>query len=257
MRGIAEECEKNGINIVLMPLRANSDLKKRMMSAIVDGYILNATYSDDEIVRSALSSGLPIVTTDFKVPNCPCVAINDTAAMVEICQYLLKKGHRRFGIISFPIKYHTGVITPLGQVSEDYDNSVAWTRINACIETLSQAGVDINKSFVAEQVHNEEGGTQAAKDLLEAQPDITAIICLSDRFAWGAYHYCQSQNIKVPGEIAITGFDDIDIQSPPIALTTIRQPIVLKGRQAAKLLITNQLDNDCVLDYEFVIRDSA
>ena len=257
MRGIAEECEKNGINIVLMPLRSNSDLKKRMMSAIVDGYILNATYSDDEIVRTALNSGLPIVTTDFKIPNCPCVAIDDSAAMAEICQYLLAQGHTRFGIISFPIKHHVGAITSLGKLSGDYDNSVAWGRINACVETLAQAGIDISQSFVSEQVHNEEGGTQAAKDLLETQPDITAIICLSDRFAWGAYHYCQSENIKVPDEIAITGFDDIDIQTPPIELTTIRQPIVLKGRNAAKLLITNQLDHDCILNYEFVIRKSA
>lgn len=257
MRGIAEECEKNGINIVLMPLRANSDLKNRMMSAIVDGYILNATYSDDEIVRTALSSGLSIVTTDFKIPNYPCVTIDDVAAMNEICQYLLNKGHRCFGIISFPINHHSGIVTPLGKISADYDNAVAWTRINACINALTQAGIDINQSLVAEQIHSEEGGTEAAKYLLEAQPGITAIICLSDRFAWGAYQYCQSQNIKVPGEIAITGFDDIDIQSPPIELTTIRQPIVLKGRQAAKLLITNQLDHDCILDYEFVIRDSA
>ena len=257
MRGIAEECEINGINIALMPLRANNDLKKRMMSAIVDGYILNATYNDDEIVRAALSSGLPVVTTDFKVPGCPCVMIDDRVAMVEICNYLLNKGHTNFGIISFPIKHQSDLITPLSKISNSYDNDVAWMRINACIKTLSQAGIDINKCMVAEQDHNENGGEKAAKALLTANPDITAIICLSDRFAWGAYSYCQSQHIEVPGKIAITGFDDIDIQNPPIKLTTIRQPIVLKGRQAAEMLINNQLDHDCILDYEFIIRDSA
>lgn len=257
MRGIAEECEKNGINIALMPLKANNELKKRMMGALVDGYILNATYNNDEIVQAALTSGLPVVTTDIKLQNFACVSIDDGAAMQAICQHLLAAGHKKFGIVSFPVNRHSDVLSPLAKFSTEYDNGVAFGRINACIKALTNAGIDLRTSYVVEQPHSETGGETAAQALLAAEPDISAIICLSDRFAFGVYQFCQSHNISVPGQIAITGFDDIDIQDPPIGLTTIRQPIVLKGREAARALISGQLARDISLDFELIVRDSA
>lgn len=257
MRGIAEECEKNGINIALMPLKTNNTLKKRMMSAVVDGYILNATYNNDEIVQAALTSGLPVVTTDIKLPNVTCVSIDDGAAMRAICQHLLAAGHTQFGIVAFPVKRRGSVLTSLAEFSTEFDNGVAFGRIDACISTLGNAGIDLNACYVSEQPHSEAGGEKAARALLAKAPDITAIICLSDRFAYGVYHYCLSQNIPVPDRIAITGFDDIDLQDPPIGLTTIRQPIVSKGHHAARALITEQLTDDIILDFELVVRHSA
>lgn len=257
MRGIAEECEKNGINIALMPLKANNELKKRMMSAIVDGYILNATYNNDEIVQTALASGLPVVTTDIKLGDFACVSIDDEAAMRAVCQHLLAAGHKKFGIVAFPVNRHSGVMSSLADFPADFDNGVAFGRVTACIKALGDAGIDLNSSFISEQHHGEAGGETAAKALLTQQPDITAIICLSDRFAFGVYQYCQSQNIAVPLQLAITGFDDIDIKDPPIGLTTIRQPIVSKGREAARALIAEQLTDDIYLDFELIVRDSA
>lgn len=257
MRGIAEECEKNGINIALMPLKANNALKKRMMSAIVDGYILNATYNNDEIVQAALSSGLPVVTTDIKLQNFTCVSIDDDAAMRAICQHLLAGGHKTFGIVAFPAKRECGELSSLAAFPTEFDNGIAFERINACINALGDAGIDLTNSYISEQPHSEAGGADAAKALLTRQPDITAIICLSDRFAFGVYQYCQEQGIAVPGQLAITGFDDIDIQDPPIGLTTVRQPIVAKGRQAARALIAKELTDDIFLDFELIVRDSA
>lgn len=257
MRGIAEECEKHGINIALMPLKVNNEFKKRMMSAVVDGYILNATYSNDEIVQAALTSGLPVVTTDIKLQDFTCVSIDDAAAMRAICEHLLAAGHKKFGVVAFPVKKEAGVLSSLAGFSDDFDNGVAFGRVSACIKALSAAGIDLTTSHVAEQHHDEAGGEEAAKVLLAREPGISAIICLSDRFAFGVYHYCQSHNIPVPSQMAITGFDDIDIQDPPIALTTIRQPIVAKGHHAARALIAGQLTEDIFLDFELIIRDSA
>ncbi|VTR60815.1 Uncharacterised protein [Serratia fonticola] len=136
MRGIAEECEKNGINIALMPLRVNNEFKKRMLSAVVDGYILNATYSNDEIVQAALTSGLPVVTTDIKLQDFTCVSIDDVAAMKAICQHLLAAGHKKFGIVAFPVKKQAGVLSSLAEFSSEFDNGVAFGRVSACIKAL-------------------------------------------------------------------------------------------------------------------------
>lgn len=72
-----------------------------MMGALVDGYILNATYNNDEVVQAALTSGLPVITTDIKLQNFTCVSIDDGAAMQAICHHLLAAGHKKFGIVSF------------------------------------------------------------------------------------------------------------------------------------------------------------
>ncbi len=129
-----------------------------MMGALVDGYILNATYNNDEVVQAALTSGLPVITTDIKLQNFTCVSIDDGAAMQAICHHLLATGHKKFGIVSFPVKRLPGELTSLAEFSTDYDNGVAFGRISACITALSDAGIDLHTSYVAEQPHSETGG---------------------------------------------------------------------------------------------------
>lgn len=75
---------------------------------------------------------------------------------------------------------------------------------------------------------------QAAKALLETHPEITALICLSDRFAVGAIHYCQ--RLAVPQRVAVTGFDNLAVEVAGIRLTTIAQDAEKErgnGRQIA------------------------
>ena len=107
-----------------------------------------------------------------------------------------------------------------------------------------------------------DAARNAALDLLDRTPDITAILCFSDQLAIGAAQACARLGLDVPGDISLVGFDDVPRAStwePP--LTTIRQPMVDKGRAAAELLL-EQIDGGAAprrveLPIELVVRASS
>ena len=101
----------------------------------------------------------------------------------------------------------------------------------------------------------------AGVDLLTAFPAVTGLLCFTDQIAIGA---CQAGRVvgkRIPDQLSVVGFDDVPrarTWDPP--LTTVRQPLVDKGRAAAELLL-EQIDQAAprriILPIELVIRDST
>ncbi|WP_233432923.1 MULTISPECIES: LacI family DNA-binding transcriptional regulator [Rahnella] len=256
MQGIAAECDKEGVSLILIPLHNQQGPRVSAINTAVDGYILNATHNNDQIIAKALAKKVPVVTTDFRIPPHSSVSIDNRKAMHEICQHLLEKGHREFGIISFPSLQGSKGIKPLTDPVAG-DNDVMLTRVNACVETFLAANIALNSCFLCETRHHEECGEMAARELLARNPAITALICLSDRFAQGAANYCRKAGLSVPQDIAITGFDNIPRTGNEIALTTISQDPVKKGEMAASLLLSGKSNIDYDLGFTLIIRGST
>lgn len=256
MQGIAGECDQNGVSIILIPLYNGQGALASVINTAVDGYILNATHSNDQIIAKALSKNLPVVTTDFKIPPHSSVSIDNYRAMKEICLHLLEKGHREFGIISFPSLQGRNGLTPL---SEDVygDNDVMLTRVNSCVDTFREWNIELNKCFLCETPHHEKFGEIAAQELRAINPGITAFICLSDRFAQGAINYCRKTGLNIPQDLAITGFDNIPRSENEIGLTTIAQDPVKKGGIAAALLLEGRANIHYDLEFALIIRGST
>ncbi|AYN28791.1 LacI family DNA-binding transcriptional regulator [Buttiauxella sp. 3AFRM03] len=251
MKGIATQCENHDINLVLIPLKNSQNIKIKTINTLVDGYILNATHNNDEVIQQALAKNIPVVTIDFSLPDHSSVSINNQKAMNEICSYLLNKGHRRFGIISFPSQKSAAGMRSLEQPVNG-DNSVMLTRVNACRDVFAAHEIALNECWLYETIHNEQHGAQAAKILLTEHPEISALICLSDRFAAGAINYCVENNIAIPQKVAITGFDNIPVNTSGIRLTTISQHAEEKGAIAVKLLLDENNKTHYELDYQFI-----
>ncbi|MBU9810626.1 LacI family DNA-binding transcriptional regulator [Rahnella sp. SL6] len=256
MQGIAAKCDKEGVSLILIPLHNKQGPQISAINTAVDGYILNATHINDQIIVKALAKKVPVVTTDFRIPPHSSVSIDNRKAMHEICHHLLEKGHREFGIISFPSLQGRKGIKPL-TVPVSGDNDVMITRVNACVETFHAGNINLNKCFLCETSHHEEFGEIAAKALLTRNPEITALICLSDRFAQGAANYCRKTGLTVPQDIAITGFDNIPRAGNEIALTTISQDPVKKGEVAAGLLLEGKPYIHYDLEFTLIIRGST
>lgn len=255
MRGIASACEKEGLNLVLIPLNQQPGKAPSPVTALVDGYILNATYQHDAIIQQTLAREQPIVTLDFSLPQYSSVSIDNARAMQEIGEYLLAKGHQDFGIIAFPSrKGAEGLQAMTAPVNGD--NAVMLTRVNACYETLAAHGRG-EHCWLYQTEHDEEHGARAAEALLRAQPQITALICLSDRFAAGAVRYCTHHNILIPLQVAITGFDNTRTETEGIGLTTISQDAMKKGQLALELLLRDGPVRHVELEHQFIIRESA
>lgn len=256
MKGIATQCENHDVNLVLIPLKNSQNVKVKRLNTLVDGYILNATHNSEEVIQQALAKNIPVVTIDFSLPDYSSVSINNKKAMSEICEYLLNKGHRKFGIISFPSTKSVAGLRSLEQAVTG-DNNLMLTRVNACRETLAAHAINLKDCWLFETLHDEAHGAQAAQILLNEHPDMSAIICLSDRFAAGAVNYCVEKNISVPQQVAITGFDDIPVNSSGIRLTTISQHAEDKGKTAVKLLLEENNKIHYELDYQFIEGEST
>jgi len=261
LRGVSTVCENRGLNIVLIPLMGRDGGLKGVMNAMVDGYILNAPYKKHPATQQALAGGLPTVVVDFDAPDKMSVLVNDREAMVEVAEHLLSLGHRRIGIVTFPV--HQGGHGLFSLDSKiDADNYVVGQRIRGCRDAMSRHEINLRGILVRETEHSREGGAEAVRHLLEIQPDTTAIICFSDTLAGGALDECRRRGLTVPEQISVTGFDD---SIPPgaepalAALTTVRQDAFEKGRQAALALLSGDKSKRAVIRIPatLVVRNST
>ena len=126
---------------------------------------------------------------------------------------------------------------------------------------LSDRGRAFDPDLVAEGDFTEAGGYVAMQRLLSARPD--ALFAASDQLALGAWRAIREVGLRVPGDVAIVGFDDLlPSGTTRPRLTTIRQPVQRSGVEAVNLLldiIENGLmpPRRVILDTQLVIRESC
>lgn len=261
LRGISSVCEDEGANIVLIPLQDKRPEQRDQLTAIVDGFILNAPYRSHPTIRRALARGLPTVVVDFDAPDLASVLTTDRAAMQTVVAHLLALGHHHIAIVTFPREEGTGDIRSLADDFSD-ESYVVHERIEGCRDAIDAAGVPRSAVLVCETTNSEDGGHRAAEWLMRRRPELTALVCFSDRLAYGAIAGAAAIGLDVPGRLSVTGFDGID---PPggaplaLRLTTVRQNAWEKGRRAAEILLRPEEaeTNRVAIEAEFVAGDST
>jgi DNA-binding LacI/PurR family transcriptional regulator len=245
LKGVSSVCEEFATNIVLIPLRNPTVNPHELISAMVDGYILNATYKSNPSTQQALTMGLPAVLVDFENSDHISVLANDADAMKEITEHILSLGHKHIAVITFPLERGSRRLFTLDEDLKS-DNYNVTQRILGCRRAIEESDVESSSVIVLEALNGEKGGTDAAQKLLGINPLITAFICLSDRLAYGAMSGCNALGLDVPSRISVTGFDGMNQWAggqdlPP--LTTIRQDAFDKGAKAARALLSKDEAN--------------
>ena len=103
-------------------------------------------------------------------------------------------------------------------------------------------------------------GFQAIEDALQSHIKFSAVFCANDLVAYGAMNALSKHNLKIPNDISIIGFDDLDILSENVNLTTVRQAKFNMGKDAAEMLI-HLIDGvevkDIIATPELIIRSSV
>lgn len=174
-------------------------------------------------VRLAVESGVPAVMLDNVVPgfDLPSVAPDNLGGAHALTRYLLGQGHRRIGFIRGPSKYWT--------LSE---------RLAGYMLAMQQEGVWPDPDLIPPRVSHEEAkGFGEMQRLLDLADPPTAVVAVSDKAALGAFRAAQARGIRIPDDISIVGFDDIDagrLLHPP--LTTVHVPGEEMGRVAFERL---------------------
>lgn len=150
----------------------------------------------------------------------PSVHIDNESAAREMMDYLYDLGHRRIGVITGPL------VSPLSRDRLKGAKSAARLR---GLENLLQI---VNGNFSIASGH------QGLHELLECSTPPTAVFCFNDEMAVGAIHHARERGMKIPDDLSIAGFDDIQFSAyiDP-ALTTIHQPMAEIGREAVRLLM--------------------
>jgi len=156
------------------------------------------------------------------------VASNDRQAVTEATRYLISQGHRRIGLITGPHGFRS-----------------ARERQQGFEDALSEAGIKLPRSLIADGNYTFESGIAATQSLLDVSPRPTAIFASNDDMAAGVLLAARQRGLGVPDQLSIVGFDDQPLAGrvgPP--LTTVHWPMKAMGRSAALKLIADMIDED-------------
>lgn len=243
LEGLTLECDKAGTGLLLVPANPEAEDVAAVSSAAVDGFVAFSMPDDDPHLHAVLSRNLPTVVCDQPdVPGVDIVAVDDAAAMSEIAQHLLDLGHRRIGISCMRLGRIRldGPVDLARQESAHYH--VQRHRLRALRVAFEAAGIAWDRIPVVERFdHTVEAGASAADELLRLDSGLTAIIATSDVLALGAIEAVVRRRQRVPEDVSVTGFDGIR-DALDAKLTTVEQPVVEKGRHAARLLLDPSAD---------------
>ncbi len=253
--GVAESCGEHGIALVLVP-RAEPGAADIVSSALVDGFVAFCDPLERERRAVIRARGLPVVGIDAPIePRGVYVGIDDVASATLAAQHVTTLGHRRVGVITFPV----GTDGVTGVVAEGLDIATQYVatrdRLAGYAAVVRPAGVAVHVAVAAGV--EERHGSRAAQALLMLPQRPTALLAMSDRLAIGAMAQARARGLSVPTDLSVVGFDDIP-DAAPAGLTTVRQPHRAKGALALALVLDSErAEGPVLLPTELVVRSST
>jgi LacI family repressor for deo operon, udp, cdd, tsx, nupC, and nupG len=249
IRALEDRAHQSGYAVLLGDTRGKPEREKeyiqRVESRLADGVIQLRPYSKKE--KNIFPSDIPVVNAcGCTFTTGPSVRIDNRVAAKTIVDYLISLGHKRIGVIS-GLK----------------DNPHAIDRLDGYKNSLSEAGIKFDENLIAEGDYTMWSGMNAATHFCNMKIPPTAIFSMNDEMAIGALPTLKAHGFRIPEDISITGFDNINssLYSDP-SLTTISQPAEKMGQLAMEMLINiiegNKLtQTEYVLPTEFIIRKST
>jgi DNA-binding LacI/PurR family transcriptional regulator len=230
-QGVEEEARQHHYSLFLASTGVDParelEVVRTFQGRQVDGIIVSASRAGNRHAELLQETGIPLVLVNTHVAgdNIYSIAHDDYAGGTLLLHHLLERGRRRIAYVG----NERGVQT-------DVERRRAWR------ETLAAAGIEATVTASGPNGRL-QGGVIAGERVLEAAfavwgspPD--AIYCYNDTMAIGVMSVLRNHELRVPQDVAVTGFDDIDVAgflAPP--LTTVRQPRRQMGAEAMKVLL--------------------
>lgn len=237
------------LNVITAPVteEALTDLYR---GSHVDGVIFMEVAMSDWRVESAIRAGLPFVMIGRQDDNTGLsfLDLDFAAAAAAAVDHLAGLGHRRIALVSFPRRLREQGHGPAVR---------GWEGYHAAAERLGIRPVEYESEYSVSAMED------VTHELLDAHPDVTGIIALTDAPLVGVFNALRERDISVPDEVSVVGIavDRIAELLTPM-LTAVRFPSYDMGFRAVSMLVERlQSDDDepsqVILPPELVIRDSA
>lgn len=217
IQGISDYVYSKGYDLLIC---TNRNCEKYMNKAMTAGCIMLDVNASDSMIIKKASKDYPIVVLDriIDAPYIKSMLVNNYTPQKELVEGLVKKGCRRFAYIG-------GVDT--------LDNK---ERYLATCDALKENGLALRRDDYYVGDFREKSGYQAAKLLMLTEHLPDALICANDDMAMGALKAFRENNIKIPEDISVTGFDDTE-SAQLLKLTTVSVPNYERGYIAAQYLM--------------------
>jgi DNA-binding LacI/PurR family transcriptional regulator len=247
VRGVSQQLANTGQQLLLIMVQSADDharVEKYLLGGHVDGVLLLSLHGADPLLAALDRASVPTVVgarpLDPRV-DLPYVDIDNRGGSRSAVKYLRDLGRREIATIAGPQDMAPGVDRLAG-----YRDVV---------------GETADPTLVAYGDFSEASGERAMAELLEAHPSLDAVYVAADLMAAGSLRALRRAGRRIPDDVAVVGFDDVDLaQHTDPALTTVRQPTVGMGQEMAKLLLAladGPAQSPVLLPTELIIRDSA
>ncbi len=250
-RGVIQTAERDNYSIIVCESKFDNLIGEKYLRMLIergiDGLLIATLDLENIFVDKLLKIKMPFVIMTCKIekPEVNYVIANDYEAGRQVVEYLISLGHRRIAFLKGPNVYSSN------------------ERFKAYRDVMEKNKLEIKEYFITGQILDKNDAYKEVKSLLTMHKDITAIVGNNDYTTLGAIKAIYELGLRIPEDISIIGYDDIDIADLlSVPLTTVHYPKFRCGEMATKLII-DMLENDkyeskkIILDTYFVKRKSC
>jgi LacI family transcriptional regulator len=220
-----------GYNIILCSTNYDLAAEKKYIDMLrskgVDGIIFTSAHMGDPNILALAEEGFPIILVNRRTyhpmvrEKVDYVGVDNIHGGFLAVEHLIKLGHKRIGVI--------------GGSSE---SSVGFERLEGGKKALAAYGLDVISDYFLEGDFLKGSGYQGGKKFLQMREPPTAIFATNDYMALGTYQAIVEEGVRIPEEVALIGFNDIEFTSMKgVELTTVGQKKYEMGALAAKTLV--------------------
>jgi LacI family transcriptional regulator len=262
VRGMEEIVKIRGYIMVLGCTFNDSSEEERqinvMINQFIDGLLIIGGSDNEKIYKKIIIRKIPLVFVDRELEKFPSISVivDNVMAMEKAVDYLYSMGHRDIGYISYPVEKQT-------TIRQRYAGYIKGLKKNNL--PFNPDYVIIDERFTDKELESKDMDItfKLMQQFIKSKKLPTAFITISDIIAYGLIKALKENNVNVPDDVSVVGFDNIifdDYVSPP--LTTIEQPKKNMGTAGMNLLLDiiegkNIENKKIVLPTEIIIRQSV
>lgn len=252
LRGAEKEAHRLGTSLILTVTHDQHDEPrewiKTLASRRTDGAVFVVSRVHQPVVKRLRTLSVPLVVVDpvgLSSVDVPSIGCTNWAGGYAATEHLTELGHRRIAVIGGPAEM---------MCSQE--------RIAGYEAALGRAQIPVPRNLVRHGNFYVGGGRKAAAALLDLPERPTAIFAGSDEQARGVYDEAQARGLRIPQDLSVVGFDDVEVcewMSP--RLTTVRQPLAQMAALAIRTVLQNPPSGETPTRIELatnlVVRDST
>ncbi|MCY6354650.1 LacI family DNA-binding transcriptional regulator [Clostridium sp. ZS2-4] len=231
IKGISQAAEKYDLNIILFDTADSPEKEMKALKLLrqqrIEGIMITPTSTEHKLNSEYLNTlqnlGLPIVLMDghVKYENFSGVFIDHVKGAYDGTEALIKSGHRKIAIIN-----------------GNMNSRPAKERFMGYKEALNDNNIPLDDRYIFYGNYNYETAYEITKKILKMQDRPTAIFVCSNRMSLGCIKAFNEENIKIPENMAIVGFDKLDvINILGMNISFVNGPTGELGKVGMKMLV--------------------